>query len=267
MEKQLNREEKNSRRFVFQVSYDGTAYRGWQFQPDADTVQGRIESSILEITGSESRINGAGRTDAGVHAVGQVAHFNSETRLELHVLERALNARLPADIRIRNMQFAPDPDFHSRFSARVRHYRYRIYDPASREAVLKARTHWLRKTDQLDIAKLNSISATLIGEHNFYSFSRGEDINGNHLCTVYGAEWSKEQEISAEFNISANRFLRGMIRMLVGALLSVAEDKTTLEEFRQALDKPGRLTAAVPAPAHGLTLLKVEYPDFNLDGF
>ncbi len=238
------------------VSYDGTDYAGWQLQPDQPTVQGELEKALYKITREQIRVTGAGRTDAGVHATGQVAHFLTAGKLAPQELERALNALLPRSIRVRELSPA-DKDFHARFSAAWKIYRYSLADPGNSEAPLLMRTHWLRKTG-LDLELLKRCCALVRGSHDFFTFSKQEGHRDNHLCTVFDAHWT-DGEGTLYFEVRGDRFLRSMVRMITGAMLAVADGKVEITEFSRALENPGRWKYAVPAPAHGLTMLKVHY--------
>ncbi len=238
------------------VSYDGTDYAGWQLQPAVPTVQGELEQALRRITGEQIRVIGAGRTDAGVHASGQVAHFDTAGRLEPEQFERALNALLPRSIRVGDVRVA-DPDFHARYGAVWKIYRYSIAGPGLPEAPLLMRTHWLRKTD-VEPALLESCCALVRGCHDFFTFSKQEGHRDNHLCTIFDAHWTTGNG-TLYFEVKGDRFLRSMVRMLCGAMLAVADGRTPLSEFGRALEQPGRWKSAVPAPACGLTMIKVHY--------
>ena len=247
------------RRIRLTVAYDGTDYRGWQFQPDEPTIQGELERALKEVLRESIRVTGAGRTDAGVHAFGQVAHFDTGSSLTCEVLERALNARLPEDIRVRQAKEA-EADFHARYSATAKCYRYCLADVRLAESVLLRRTHWVRSTGLPESALLHECASLLVGKHDFFTFSMGETHRKHHDCEIFRAQWTFADDKLA-FEIEGNRYLRRMVRMLVGAMLAVAEKRAGLEDFSRALEVPGRMNLAVPAPAEGLTLVRVEYPD------
>jgi len=246
------------RRIRLTVAYDGTEYCGWQLQPEVPTIQGRLEEALEKILGEAVRVTGAGRTDTGVHALGQVAHFDTQNELPANVIGRALNATLPGEIRVRQVAEVPET-FHARYSALWKIYRYGIADPDRPESIFLNRTNWLRSTC-VDLEIMNQCCSTIPGEHDFFTFSRKEAARENHLCRVYEACWKKE-EISLSFRIKADRFLRGMVRMLVGGMLAVGERRAAVDDFNNALSSPGRWRMAVPAPACGLTLVHVEYPE------
>ncbi|HUU27592.1 MAG TPA: tRNA pseudouridine(38-40) synthase TruA [archaeon] len=246
------------RRIRFTIAYDGTDYCGWQYQPQKPTIQDCIEQALGEILAEKVKLIGAGRTDAGVHALGQVAHFDTSSGLSVAVVQKALNARLPRDIRVRSCGEA-DSSFHARYSASSKLYRYSIAESDLPEAPLLRRTHWLRSSP-LDMDLLHQCAALLEGEHDFFTFSKKEREKPSHLCLVYSAQWSWN-ETSLHFEIAADRFLRGMVRMLVGGMVAVAGGRAEIGAFRAALSEPGRWLRAVPAPACGLCLVRVDYPD------
>ena len=194
-----------------------------------------------------------------MHALGQVAHFDTGSQMSCGELERALNALLPREIRVRELKEAAD-DFHARYSATSKLYRYSLADDNLAESVLLKRTHWIRPTGLSRPELLHRCAELLLGEHDFFTFSKGEGHRKHHLCEVFRAEWTTLEK-KLVFEIEANRFLRRMVRMLVGAMLATAEERTGLEDFQHALDVPGRMNRAVPAPAEGLALVRVEYPD------
>jgi len=244
------------RRIRFTAAYDGTDYLGWQYQPQGPTIQGVCQEALGKILGEEIKVIGAGRTDSGVHALGQVAHFDTLSNLSCAAMERALNAGLPLDIRVRSFADV-DSSFHARYSARSRLYRYNIADIALPEAPILIRTSWVRRTD-LDFGLLEECAGLLKGEHDFYTFSKKELDRSGHLCRVAGAVWKKDHGYLT-FEISADRFLHGMVRMLIGGMVAVAEGRAEKENFSGALNMPGRWLRAVPAPSCGLFLVHVEY--------
>ena len=250
--------ENKSSRVRITVAYDGTDYAGWQLQPDEPTVQGELEKALEKIMVHQIRVTGAGRTDAGVHATGQVAHFDNPGRLEPPVLMRALNALLPGSIRVLDARQTQD-DFSARYSAGWKIYRYGLASPELPEAVLLARTHWIRKLPEYQ-ELLRRCSEIIAGVHDFFTFSKQEGHRPHHNCHVFEADWNDEGE-KLYFTVKGDRFLRGTVRMLVGGMLAVADGRAGIDDFRNALDKPGRWKEAVPAPACGLTLVRVNYDD------
>ena len=233
------------------MAYDGTAYAGFQVQPNAPTVQGEIERVLAEICGGPVRITGAGRTDAGVHATGQVIDFRTASALDGSTLERGVNALLPEDIAVSGLEPAGDA-FHARFSAAGRTYEYRIRNAPTRDPLERRREQWLPVT--LDRAAMREASARLVGRHDFAAFAAG--VSGER--TVRRAAWSAEGEI-LRFEIEANAFLRGMVRGIVGTLLWVGRGKTGVDRFEEILRSGDRSIAGPSAPASGLCLINVIY--------
>ncbi len=244
----------NVRKLMAVVEYDGTAYAGFQIQKNKRTIQGEIERALAKVTQEEIRIVGAGRTDAGVHARGQVIAFRTAWRRSLEELQRALNAVLPRDIAVRELAPAAE-DFHPRFSAVSREYRYTIWNaPVRSPLVARFAYHfpW-----PLDVAAMNEAASALVGTHDFASFGRppkGE----NTVRTVYRAQCTREGSF-VYFDIVANAFLQRMVRSIVGTLLEVGTGKLSSSDFREILEAADRRRAAPPAPAHGLCLMKVNY--------
>ena len=233
------------------MAYDGTAYAGFQVQPNAPTVQGEIERVLAEICGGPVRITGAGRTDAGVHATGQVIDFRTASALDGSTMERGVNALLPEDIAVSGLEPAGDA-FHARFSAAGRTYEYRIRNAPTRDPLERRREQWLPVT--LDRAAMREASARLVGRHDFAAFAAG--VSGER--TVRRAAWSAEGEI-LRFEIEANAFLRGMVRGIVGTLLWVGRGKTGVDRFEEILRSGDRSIAGPSAPASGLCLTNVIY--------
>ncbi len=233
------------------MAYDGTEYAGFQVQPNAPTVQGELERVLAEICGGPVRITGAGRTDAGVHATGQVIDFRTASTLDGSTMERGVNALLPEDIAVSGLEPAGET-FHARFSATGRTYEYRIRNAPTRDPLERRREQWLSAT--LDRAAMREASARLVGRHDFAAFAAG--VSGER--TVRRASWSDEGEI-LRFEIEADAFLRGMVRGIVGTLLWVGRGKTSQGRFAEILRSGDRAQAGPSAPASGLCLIAVSY--------
>jgi len=243
-------------RFWAQVEYDGTELAGFQLQAQDRTVQGEIERALREVTGVETRVIGAGRTDSGVHARGQVIAFNAEWRHELADLHRALNAVLPADVAIVQLGIAPE-GFHPRFDAVSRTYRYSLLTQPWRSP-LNRRTAW-QVPYQLDIDRMAQASRCLIGTHDFSTFGRPPQ-GENSVRTVNKATWRKDCD-SMTFDITANAFLYHMVRSLVGSLVLVGSGQLSADEFEGMLLARDSSLAKQLAPAHGLCLMRVDYSE------
>lgn len=233
------------------MAYDGTAYAGFQIQPNVPTVQGELERVLAVICGEPVRITGAGRTDAGVHASGQVIDLRTTSGLATEELERGVNALLPEDIAISSLEPAED-SFHARFSATGRTYEYRIRNAPVRDPLWTRREHW--HPAELDVAAMRAAAAHLIGRHDFAAFAAGE--SGER--TVKRAEWISEGSV-LRFEIESDAFLRGMVRGIVGTLLWVGRGKLTVERFAEVLAAGDRALAGPSAPAKGLCLVAVRY--------
>lgn len=240
--------------FRLGIEYDGSGFHGWQVQPRARTVQGEVEAALHRVTGCRPRVAGAGRTDAGCHAAGQVASVAVATRLDAVRMRAALNAHLPPDVRILEVAEA-EPGFHARFTATRRAYRYLV---VPRATALRRCLAWSRPV-RASVAALNEASAPLHGRHDFTAFSRRGGEEEEPLCTVARARWSRGSG-ATRFDIEADRFLYSMVRRIVSTVLRAAEDGGGSRAVRAALEGRDRRAAAPPAPAHGLYLMRVRYP-------
>jgi len=234
-----------------ELSFDGTAYHGWQIQPNSSSVQGTIEAALTKLNGNiPVPIIGCGRTDTGVHAKQYFIHFQMPCN-DLNQLVYRLNKMLPTDIKIIG---ASNDVKHARFDAKQRTYRYFIEqtkDP------FKNRFCWIYERTLL-VDKMNQACRLLIGEMDFASFAKGDTDVKTTLCTVFSAEW-KETSTGYMFEVSANRFLRNMVRAMVGTLIEVGLGNMEPEEITQILQKKSRQEAALSVPAKGLFLWQVRY--------
>ncbi|MFH1865565.1 MAG: tRNA pseudouridine(38-40) synthase TruA [Candidatus Eisenbacteria bacterium] len=238
------------------IEYDGTDFSGWQVQPGTRTVQGDIEFALADLAGESTRVTGAGRTDAGVHALGQVASVATSLDLPAERIGHALNARLERDVRVVQVEDVPE-SFHARFDAVSRSYFYLI---GSAESAVWRRNRWFVSAS-LDEAAMRDALAVLEGEHDFSSFCLVGSEPDHHRCRVTGI--SLECEVSfggiLVVRITANRFLRGMVRSVVGTLVEVGRGKTSPSGFEKILEARDRGAAGPTAPPHGLYLEKVSY--------
>lgn len=236
------------------IEYDGTNYVGWQRQPDGISIQQTIENAISSLVGSPVTVTGAGRTDSGVHAAGQVAHAATGMRsVPEQKLSVAINTRLPHDIRVREARYVAD-DFHARFQAVSREYEYHI---ALSQNVFRNRYAWF-PTLPYDRNLLSQAASVFIGTHDFTTFSKHNPATRSYTCTVEhcAVEPSADELI---IRIRADRFVYGMCRGLVGAMMSVARGRCSIDEIRDALLAADRTFHEFSVPAHGLTLHKVYY--------
>nr|WP_299034225.1 tRNA pseudouridine(38-40) synthase TruA [uncultured Tenacibaculum sp.] len=240
-------------RYFIELAYNGKNYHGWQVQPHAISVQEVINKAISTILRQEINIVGAGRTDAGVHASQMFAHFDIETPLSDNFTYK-LNAILPDDVVIFNTTLVHD-DAHARFDANSRSYEYKIW--LGRNPFL-LETSWQLHHQQLNIELMNEAATILYKYEDFESFSKVKTDVNTFNCTITNAEWiMKGNELT--FHISANRFLRNMVRAIVGTLVDVGLEKTTINEFKQIIESKNRSNAGVSVPAKGLFLTAVTY--------
>ena len=246
------------------LHYDGTAFAGWQLQPGLRTVQGVLEETLGRLHGAPIRVTGAGRTDAGVHARGQAASISVAPHWEPQRLRRVMNQQLPADLWVASAH-EMRPDFHARFSAVARRYRYRL--GTGPEAGSPFRRRWATPYDgaPLDRATLDWCAAQLLGTHVFRGFAvRGTaPADDDHRCTVTLARWvdaAPDEPGDLVFEIQANRFLHHMVRFLVGTMLETATGKRTREAFLALLVAETNDEVAPPAAPTGLSLEEVAYP-------
>ena len=242
------------RRYKITIQYDGSSFNGWQIQKNRKTVQGELENALKVISGSKLRIpvNGAGRTDSGVHAYGQVAHFDLNTRLDPNKLSDAINANTTKDCKIMSV-VKVDSKFESRFNAKKRWYRYQIYKGSS---ILFRNQAWL--INNMDVKVLKSLAETILGEHDFLSFSKYRADKKNTKSVIYDSKW-KEKDNMLTYEISGNRFLHHMVRYLVGTMVQASRGQFTNDQFRSLLQEPRKNVQIHRAPACGLILLRVEY--------
>ena len=258
-------------RFRSTIHYDGTAFKGWQLQPAVRTVQQEVEAALSRLLPAQGRVAvvAAGRTDTGVHAVGQEISFEAPATWEAAELERGLNALLAEDVWIERLS-QTDAGFHPRFDAVARRYEYLASDgPEGGSPVLRRACWDLRSRRPFDERELTEISAQVVGEHSFAAFSKsGQPERGTH-CRVESARWSRSSGGLLHFTIVADRFLHRMVRYLVATMIDVAASRRSREELGWLLtvgsriDSPeaARVRPPVPAPARGLYLTGVQYDE------
>ena len=235
------------------IEYDGTEFCGWQYQPSVRTVQGSIEAAFLKLYGQTVRIYGAGRTDSGVHALGQVAHCYVSDKYPLEVIYKAVNHFLPKDVRIKNIQQV-DQRFDARRSAVIRIYEYVI----SRTPKAVGRQYAWYTRQKFSIQPMKDASQLLLGEHDFSSFCREGDEFGSCMSRIYNVLWFDDGDI-VRFEIHAVRYLRNMIRILIGTLLEVGYGQLTIDEFFSIFIAKDRSLAGKTAPPCGLFLKEIIY--------
>lgn len=245
------------RRIHLIVEYDGTNYAGWQRQSNAMTVQEKLERAVKKLTGETVCVSGASRTDAGVHALGQSAHFDTESRIPADKFSFALNTLLPPDVRVVSSEEVA-PDFHSRFSGRGKRYRYLIH-AAPHASALNRLTH-AHVIYPLDVEKMRAEARDLLGTHDFAAFAASGSVVKDTVRTIWRAD-VMENGSEIALIVEGNGFLYNMVRIIAGTLIGVGSGKLPRGAFRRAIESGNRLDLGVTAPAHGLTLMEVFYED------
>jgi tRNA pseudouridine38-40 synthase len=246
----------HTRNLKLTIEYDGTDFSGWQVQPGLRTVQGEIERAVSELTGEAARVTGAGRTDAGVHALGQVAGVPVSLDLPCERIAGALNARIGGDVRVIAVEDVPEP-FNARFDAVSRSYFYLI---GNVESPLWRRNRWFVSAD-LDAGGMREALLVLAGEHDFSSFCLTGSEPDHHRCRVTSISLESQPFVGEMLvlRITANRFLRGMVRSIVGTAVDVGRGKVSPDGFATILEARDRSAAGKTAPPHGLYLEAVRY--------
>jgi tRNA pseudouridine38-40 synthase len=248
-----------ARRIALLVEYEGTAYGGSQLQKNTPSIQGDLERAIERLTGQRARVAFAGRTDAGVHALNQVAAFTTETRHSPTVLHRGLNALLPESIAIKHAAEV-DASFDPRRHAAARVYRYLVRNTLVRSPFWRTRAWHVPRA--LDLEAMQQAAALLVGEHDFAAFSRREGVTTRRH--VYRCEVSRDGRL-VKVEMEANAFLRGQVRRTIGLLVQVGLGKRPPDDVSQVLRKAQPASAGPVAPAHGLYLVHVAYPALDLE--
>ena len=244
-------------RIKLTIEYDGTAYASWQRQENALAVQQVIEEALTKLTRARVVIAGASRTDAGVHALGQTAHFDTESRIPPDKYAFALNTMLPADIRIRKSE-AVSEAFHARFSNKGKRYRYLIYQ-SPHAGALNRNTH-AHVIYPLDDEKMRRELTALIGTHDFAAFAASGSVVKDTVRTIYSASLARRGD-ELELLVEGSGFLYNMVRIIAGTLISVGAGRLEEGAFARAIQSGNRLDLGVTAPAHGLTLMEVYYKE------
>ncbi len=238
------------------IQYDGTHFSGWQIQNNAVTVQDEIRKAVNTITREEVNLIGSGRTDSGVHALGQVANFQLTTEIDPYRFLNSVNAIIPNDITVTNICEAKE-SFHSRFDATKRSYIY-IFNTQPSPFLRKFSSYIPDFHKLYNIKQLNDISKFLLGEHNFTSLSKKNDEVPNKLCTIFEIGWRKNGQFII-FYIQGNRFLRGMVRIVTGTMLEASLKDKPLEYLEKLIKSENNENAGTAVEAKGLFLYKVKY--------
>jgi tRNA pseudouridine38-40 synthase len=242
------------KRYKISIEYDGTNYHGWQLQNNTKTVQGAIEKGLRELnSGKRVVLHGAGRTDSGVHALAQVAHFDLDSKLKPVTIKNALNAKTPRDIIIHKCQEV-NPDFHSRFDAKKRYYFYKIYN--GKTALMR---NYLWPVDfVLNREVLQKCANMIVGSHDFGGFCLSSDEANHKICQIYKSTW-KIRKKTLIYKICGNRFLHSMVRLLTGTMIEISRGRYELNDFQKILENRKNSSDPFKAPARGLYLEKIEY--------
>ena len=243
------------RRYFLTLGYDGSAYHGWQQQPGAVTVQECLDKALSVLLRTDVEVVGAGRTDAGVHARTMVAHFDAETDVDCPQLVYKLNRLLPPDIAVRECREV-DATLHARFSAVSRTYHYYVH--TAKDPFVRHSSYFLPYTP--DFERMNRAAEVLMQYTDFTSFSKLHTQVKTNLCTVTQARWERVGEQQWRFVVTANRFLRNMVRAMVGTLLMVGRGALDEDGLRAVIEGRDRCKAGDSVPAHGLYLVDIQYP-------
>jgi len=246
-------------RFFITLSYDGTRYHGWQIQPNGDSIQQRLQEALSTLLRQPVEVVGAGRTDTGVHARMMVAHFEADPTLppldgELESVSYKLNKLLPQDIAVQEIRQVAD-DMHARFSATSRTYHYFIH--TYKDPFLFA--HSWQVPYKLDFKKMNEAAQVLLEYKDFTSFSKVNTDTKTNLCDIKEAYWNEVAPGQWRFTITANRFLRNMVRAIVGTLVEVGRGKLSLEDVRRIIEAKDRCQAGESVPGKALFLVDIKY--------
>lgn len=240
-------------RYFMDITYRGTPFSGWQTQPNAPTIQEEIEKGLALLLQKKTPLTGSGRTDAGVHASHQIAHFEAADIVPAH-LQHKLNAFLPRDIAINEIR-AVQPEAHARFDAVARTYHYHLHQ--AKAPFLTGTSYYF--SSALNVSRIHQACELITKWHNFECFSKVHTEVNHFNCNIYKADW-QHLGSSHLFVIQADRFLRGMVRAIVGTLLDVGLQKTSIDRFQEILESNDRKKAGRAVPAQGLFLQEVSYP-------
>ena len=242
--------------FKIIIEYDGTRYHGWQRQADDRTIQQEIENALSTMTAGRITLYGSGRTDAGVHAFGQVANFLCQTDLSAAVFQKGLNSILPDDIVIKDCRLVGE-EFHARYDVKSKIYHYRIINRNVPSAIGRQYAWFIRR--KLDAAAMRTAISHIIGSHDFKSFEATGSPRSHTTRNIMSADLIEHKDASLIFKIEADGFLRYMVRNIVGTLVDVGLGKITPAKFNDILVSKNRSNAGATAPAHGLFLMEVKY--------
>ena len=252
----------NKRRIALTISYDGNKWHGWQVQDNADSVEGEIEKILSSITGEDIFLQGSGRTDSGVHALGQVAHFDTESRISPEKFSTILNTKLPSSIRIHS-SWEPEGVFHARFTAMAREYWYYIKRMDQMLPFDEGRVTGVRSLPSISL--LNSYADVLKGTHDFSTFCSSKDMSESKVRDIYESEWTEEKDMLSHtvyrYKVTGNAFLYRQVRSMVGTMLDSAALGEDSSAFLERLNAKNREKALRTAPSSGLYLARISYDE------
>ena len=246
------------KRYMLKLEYDGGAFCGWQRQKNGFTVQQAVEDSLERILGVKTHVDGSCRTDAGVHAAGQIAHFDAETKIPPEKLKDAINCYLPEGASVLWVRFAPE-GFHARFSAKRKTYVYKLYTGVTDHPLRDGR--YYHEMYPVDVELMRAAAVYIVGEHDFSCFMASGSFVKDAVRTVYSVEVSERMEEAqiVEIRVTGNGFLYNMVRIIAGTLLSVGKKRISPDDVKEIILKKDRTLAGVTLPAEGLYLYNVEY--------
>lgn len=247
------------KRIKLTVAYDGTNYQGWQIQKNGETIESMLNRALKELTGEDIQVLGASRTDSGVHAMGNVAVFDTGVRMPGEKFVYALNQRLPEDIRIQHSCEVPG-DFHPRYQETVKTYEYRILNREFPLPAYRFNTYFTYRP--LDEKRMQKAADYLVGEHDFRSFCAAGAQVKTTVRTLYGLKVFREGELLT-IRITGNGFLYNMVRIIAGTLMKIGQGEWEPEQMQEILEEKNRAAAGPTAPAKGLTLMEIRYPEYE----
>ena len=252
------------KRIVLIIEYRGTEYVGWQIQPNGVSVQQVLTAALKKLTGEALSVHASGRTDSGVHARAQVAHFDTESRIPADKFCYALNTYLPKDVRVKASFEAPAAEggFHARFSVKRKYYRYFVLNTPHDSAFTYDRA--LHIHYPLSLERLNEAAELFLGTHDFASFKAVNSTAVTTVRTIFVSKWNKEGDMFV-YEVAGSGFLYNMVRIMVGTMLRIGMGYDDLSVIENALASPDRENAGDTAPAHGLTLWRVVYDEFDTE--
>ncbi len=242
------------KRVLLTIEYDGSSYKGWQRQQDLPTIQGELEKALMVVCGKEVEVFASGRTDAGVHALGQSVHFDLNVPIPISRLADVLNSLLPGDIVIKNAKFVPD-DFHARFDIKTKTYKYLVN--LGKKDAFQAK-YMAFYNNNLDLEKMQKASKMFLGKHDFKGYCSAQAITKDYHRTIYRFDVRKKKDI-LEFEVEGSGFLYNMVRILVGTLIDIGQGKLSEESAKKALNDGNRAFAGVTMPPNGLYLKTTQY--------